>query len=229
MRIQELAVNNKIDEYGNAPNNSSTPKIAGGVPSAVANLKARRQAIAANQAKSATQQDAPASAAAPQAEPAATGATQPVTTTTTTPGSTKPVEPRGLLYKMGKGLVGAAGALGSKTAQQAYQRADSLERAQDFRAGPQTTTTTTAGNAAPATDTTSAQPEQPQAQQPAVDPVHAILKDPNAFKAEWDKFIASKPNYKLIADPQLLSVLKNMWMRSGGMKAESKKNKGKRV
>lgn len=69
----------------------------------------------------------------------------------------------------------------------------------------------------------------PAAPAPAADPAHAVFKDPNAFKAEWDKFVASKPNYKLIADPQLLSVLKNMWMRSGGMKAESKKNKGKRV
>lgn len=87
----------------------------------------------------------------------------------------------------------------------------------------------TTANAAPtAGATTSSAPAQ-SAQQQSSDPVHAILKDPNAFKAEWDKFIASKPNYKLIADPQLLSVLKNMWMRSGGMKAESKKNKGKRV
>lgn len=83
-----------------------------------------------------------------------------------------------------------------------------------------------AQQAAPAQSTQAA--TQP-AQQQSSDPVHAILKDPNAFKAEWDKFIASKPNYKLIADPQLLSVLKNMWMRSGGMKAESKKNKGKSV
>lgn len=76
--------------------------------------------------------------------------------------------------------------------------------------------------------------EQPAAgaqagQQPAADPSHAMFKDPAAFKAEWDKFVASSPNYKLIADPALLSTLKTMWMRSGGMKAESKKNKGKRV
>jgi hypothetical protein len=69
----------------------------------------------------------------------------------------------------------------------------------------------------------------PAPQQAAVDPAHAMFKDPAAFKAEWDKFVASKPNYKLIADPALLSVLKNMWMRSGGLKAESKKNKGQRV
>jgi hypothetical protein len=79
-----------------------------------------------------------------------------------------------------------------------------------------------------------AQAQQPaaQTQQPAAptqDPTHALFKDPNAFKAEWDKFVAANQNYKLIADPKLLSVLKTMWMRSGGMKAESKKNKGKRV
>ena len=73
------------------------------------------------------------------------------------------------------------------------------------------------------------EPAPAPAPTPAADPAHAMFKDPNAFKAEWDKFVASKPNYKLIADPQLLSTLKNMWMRSGGMKAESKKNKGKSV
>lgn len=76
------------------------------------------------------------------------------------------------------------------------------------------------------------QPAQGQpaaAQQPAADPAHSMFKDAAAFKAEWDKFVASSPNYKLIADPDLVSTLKDMWMRSGGLKAESKKNKGKRV
>lgn len=71
-----------------------------------------------------------------------------------------------------------------------------------------------------------AAPEAPKAE---VDPAQAMFRDPAAFKAEWDKFVASKPNYNLITDPELLSVLKNMWMRSGGVKAESKKNKGQRV
>lgn len=110
----------------------------------------------------------------------------------------------------GGGTTGAAGGAGTTA-----------------NAAPTSGSTTATGNAAPtAGATTSSAPAQ---QQQSADPIHAILKDPNAFKAEWDKFIASKPNYKLIADPQLLSVLKNMWMRSGGMKAESKKNKGKRV
>lgn len=79
----------------------------------------------------------------------------------------------------------------------------------------------------PRKDKTAAQQIVAPAATPAAAP--PVFKDPATFKAEWDKFVASKPNYKLIADPALLSVLKNMWMRSGGMKAESKKNKGKLV
>jgi hypothetical protein len=56
-----------------------------------------------------------------------------------------------------------------------------------------------------------------------------MFKDPAAFKAEWDKFISSSPGYRLIADPDLLSALKQMWMRAGGTKVESKNNKGQRV
>lgn len=61
------------------------------------------------------------------------------------------------------------------------------------------------------------------------DPAHAMFKDPASFKAEWDKFMSANPNFKLITDPELLSVLKNMWMRTGGTKTESKNNKGTRV
>lgn len=83
-----------------------------------------------------------------------------------------------------------------------------------------------------------AQPEAPATQEPAKgdwsqpqveDPSYALFKDPAAFKAEWDKFIASSPGYRLIADPDLLEALKQMWMRAGGTKVESKKNKGQRV
>jgi hypothetical protein len=62
-----------------------------------------------------------------------------------------------------------------------------------------------------------------------VNPAHAMFKDPAAFKAEWDKFMGANPNFKLITNPELLSVLKNMWMRTGGTKLESKNNKGTRV
>lgn len=53
-----------------------------------------------------------------------------------------------------------------------------------------------------------------------------IFKDATAFKAEWDKLLASNPTYKLISDPDLLSVLKNIWMKTGGTKLESVRNKG---
>ena len=88
---------------------------------------------------------------------------------------------------------------------------------------------TPGGTAEPTPGAEPQQPAAPEAPKAEVDPAHAMFKDPAAFKAEWDKFVASKPNYNLITDPALLAVLKNMWMRSGGLKAESKKNKGQRV
>ena len=85
-------------------------------------------------------------------------------------------------------------------------------------------------------DQTQQQPAdaQPTQEKPAQPDAGAVFKDPNAFKAEWDKFVAAKSQggapYQLIADPKLLQVLKNIWMRSGGTQAaESKKTKGKRV
>lgn len=59
-----------ILEYGNAPNNSSDPKLAGGVPNAVGNLKARRLA-----------RNTPAT-------PSPSNATQPATPATVTPAQT---------------------------------------------------------------------------------------------------------------------------------------------
>ena len=41
---------------------------------------------------------------------------------------------------------------------------------------------------------------------PAADPAHAMFKNPTAFKAEWDKFMASNPNYKLIAEYKLIFI-----------------------
>jgi len=98
----------------------------------------------------------------------------------------------------------------------------------NVEAGGSTTTGNTApttGNTAPATSNVA----PGAATVSSTDPMHAVFKDPNAFKAEWDKFVSSAENYKLIADPKLLDVLKRMWMRAGGMRAESKNNKGKRV
>jgi len=70
MKITEIIVESQLDEYGNNPNDSSDPKIAGGVPQAVGNLKARRLARAQK-----TQQPATTPAAEPvQAQPASTDA-----------------------------------------------------------------------------------------------------------------------------------------------------------
>ena len=71
-----------------------------------------------------------------------------------------------------------------------------------------------------------AQPATAQAQPAASN--SKIFSDPAAFKAEWDKYVASKSGtapYQLISDPAMLAVLKDMWMRTGGTNLkESKKN-----
>jgi hypothetical protein len=61
---------------------------------------------------------------------------------------------------------------------------------------------------------------QQQQQQPA-GPDFSIFRDAAKFKAEWDTFVKQNPNYKLIADPELLMLLKDIWMRTGGTKLES--------
>lgn len=77
------------------------------------------------------------------------------------------------------------------------------------------------------TEPAPAAPTTPAA--PAANPAHEIFKDPAKFKAEWDKFVASQPGFKMITDPDLQNALKQMWMRAGGTRVESKNNKGKRV
>jgi hypothetical protein len=81
------------------------------------------------------------------------------------------------------------------------------------------TTTTTTANTAPTTTTTT--PEAPPAPAPGKNP---LFKDPAVFKAEWDKYVASKggEKYRLISDPEMLILLKNIWMRTGGTKVETK-------
>jgi hypothetical protein len=64
-------------------------------------------------------------------------------------------------------------------------------------------------------------------QQPAVDankdPRYTAFKNAATFKSAWDKYIATKSQpYQLIADPPMLTALKDMWMRSGGTKVESR-------
>lgn len=88
----------------------------------------------------------------------------------------------------------------------------------------------------PAADTTAkaepaaAAPAQPaaRAQQPQANPAHAIFQDPAKFTAEFNKYIQSTGLQQLV-NFKLKDVLKNMWMRSGGTRVESKNNKGKRV
>ena len=84
-----------------------------------------------------------------------------------------------------------------------------------------------------------ATPPAPDAEAPAAEEKpkagkNPMFKDPTKFKAEWDKYVEgqnakNKANgmgdFKLISEPKLLAVLKQMWMSSGGTKAESKKNK----
>lgn len=67
-----------------------------------------------------------------------------------------------------------------------------------------------------------------QAQQPQANPAHAIFQDPAKFTAEFNKYIQSTGLQQLV-NFKLKDVLKNMWMRSGGTRVESKNNKGKRV
>jgi hypothetical protein len=63
--------------------------------------------------------------------------------------------------------------------------------------------------------------QQGQQQQQPQGPDFTIFRDAAKFKAEWDTFVKQNPNYKLIADPELLMLLKDIWMRTGGTKLES--------
>lgn len=72
---------------------------------------------------------------------------------------------------------------------------------------------------------------QQAASQASADPFHDIFKDPEKFKTEWEKYAAGKGQYALITNPKLLSTLKTMWMRTGGLRTESvtSPKKGKRI
>jgi len=79
------------------------------------------------------------------------------------------------------------------------------------------------------TGATGPAPEPPPPPEPAPS---EIFKDPTKFKEEWDKYVASKggpASYQLISDPRMLEVLKRLWMRTGGLRAESKQSKGKKI
>jgi outer membrane biosynthesis protein TonB len=93
------------------------------------------------------------------------------------------------------------------------------------------------GEETPKPDETKPGEETPKPEEkPAEEPAAAVdFKDPAKFKAEWDKYVAAQNAkneqngmgpFKLVTEPQLLSVLKQMWMSTGGTKAESVKPRG---
>ena len=87
MKITEIIVESQLDEYGNNPNDSSDPRVAGGVPQAVGNLKARRLART-QKPQQPTNEPAPAPQPV-QAEPTP----EPQATTTSSPTPTAPAKP----------------------------------------------------------------------------------------------------------------------------------------
>lgn len=107
-------------------------------------------------------------------------------------------------FKKGVGLY-LAGQLGGEQPTTA-----SAPTADPAAGGAAVTSPGTSG--APGTDTPAAEP----APDPARDP---LFKDPNVFKAEWDKYMSTQSQpYQLISDTRMLEVLKSMWMRTGGTK-----------
>ena len=234
MKINEILVE--------APTN---PRVAGGVPPSVNNLKANQTRTAAfNQSKLAAQQAGtaqPATAGTTQAQPATAGTTQAQPATAGKTGGILGAVAKGI----GKGVVDAVapGAVNQiKGATYAYNNRVKSPDDEDgyfdhgqWIKGPKpgvvqpASQPATAGTtqAQPATaGTTQAQPATAQAQ--STGGSGKIFADPSAFKAEWDKYVESKSAtapYQLISDPAMLSVLKDMWMRTGGTNLkESKKN-----
>ncbi len=79
-----------------------------------------------------------------------------------------------------------------------------------------------AGGETPTAPGTPGAPETPTAPSTEAPPTEspppgdaAIFTDPEAFKAEWQKFLDA--NGRLITDPQVLELLKDMWKYSGGV------------
>ena len=72
----------------------------------------------------------------------------------------------------------------------------------------------TAGTPATASTATTASTEAPPTTSPPPGDA-AIFTDPAAFQAEWQKFLDS--NGKLITEPQVLELLKDMWKYAGGV------------
>jgi len=52
---------------------------------------------------------------------------------------------------------------------------------------------------------------------------NSVFSNPELFKTEWEKYVAAKApngNYHLISDPDMLNLLKDMWMYSGGIEVK---------
>jgi len=263
MKINDILVleTEQLDEYGNAPNDSTDPKTAGGVPNAVGNMKAQRKARAGLnkqlQDPATPQQPAPqAGATQPPAAGQTPAATTPATTTPTvdttartdgnagTTGQTVTTRTKG-----NPALAGWAAAAGSQLNMPDADRAVRALSPRDQtvttpgtdttgQTGAPDTTGQTGGQTdgatptpTPAADSQTGQPNPAaQGQEPGQqadankDPQYKIFKDPAAFKSEWDKYVATKSQpYQLIADPEMLTALKDMWMRSGGTRVESRR------
>jgi LysM repeat protein len=274
MKINDILVleTEQLDEYGNAPNDSTDPRVAGGVPYAVGNMKAQRKARAGLnkqlQDPVAPQQPVPTGStqnagASQTAQPPAAQNTQPtVDTTGQTAGNV--AQTAGQTVTVKKGTPGNSFMQGVMN-NNGVGRQDVADL---WKGTPDKVTTTgnvaqTGGNVAqtagPTVNTSTTQPAdakqpaqgqqqggqqgQPQAggaAQPATatdankDPQFKIFKDATAFKSEWEKYAAAQTEknkangmgpYQLISDTEMLTALKDMWMRSGGTKVESKEFK----
>ncbi len=223
---------------------ATNQRVAGGVPPAVTNLKANQARTAAfNQSKLATAQAQPtsqlATAGTTQAQPAAPATAGTTQATTRNVDNLNPGKANSALGSFLRGAGATQGADAVDAYATAQQNTDDgyFDHGQWIK-GPKPAT----AQAQPATQQ-AGQPAQAQPvdydtdddwgddEEQVVAPTssgNTLFSDPAAFKAEWDKYVESKSAtapYQLIADPAMLAVLKDMWMRTGGTNLkESKKN-----
>ncbi len=107
-------------------------------------------------------------------------------------------------FGAGAGAAGEAPAAGAQGQQGAGNNA-----ASDTANAPSTAGTP----ATPSTAATASSEAPPTTAKPSGDA--AIFTDPQALQAEWQKFLDS--NGKLITEPQVLELLKDMWKYAGGV------------
>lgn len=96
----------------------------------------------------------------------------------------------------------------------------------DFKKGYQQGSNNQTTTAAPAADTTNAVPDNKQSTATAEPAAQTTPAKPNAtefaqkLQSMFDEFVKANGS---IGAPAVKAALKNMWMQSGGIKAESKK------